>query len=48
VADDLVLAGTPALFVNGRLIAGAPSYEALAAIVDDELRRAHAAPQAQP
>ena len=48
VADDLVLAGTPALFVNGRLIAGAPSYESLAAIVDDELRRAHTGTRAQP
>ncbi len=31
--------GTPALFVNGRMMSGATSYEDLRAAVDDELRR---------
>jgi protein-disulfide isomerase len=39
-ADDLVVSGTPALFVNGRFVPGTPSYETLLAVVEDELRRA--------
>lgn len=31
--------GTPAIFVNGRLVAGVPSYETLAKLVDDEIAR---------
>lgn len=34
--------GTPAIFVNGRLLAGVQEYEAIAAVIDDELRRAGA------
>jgi protein-disulfide isomerase len=32
--------GTPALFINGRLVSGVQSYETLAGIVDEELERA--------
>ncbi len=32
--------GTPAFFVNGRLLSGAQPYEAFAAVIDDELARA--------
>jgi predicted DsbA family dithiol-disulfide isomerase len=32
--------GTPALFINGRFLSGAKPYEDLAAIIEDELRRA--------
>lgn len=35
----LGITGTPALFINGRLLAGAQPYEVIAAIIDDELRR---------
>ncbi len=31
--------GTPAIFINGRLLAGAQSFEALAAVIDEELAR---------
>ena len=31
--------GTPAFFVNGRVISGAPSFEALAEMIDEELAR---------
>ena len=31
--------GTPALFVNGRLIDGAAPYEQVAALIEDELKR---------
>jgi predicted DsbA family dithiol-disulfide isomerase len=34
------VSGTPAMFINGRFVNGAVPYEALAAIVDEELRRA--------
>ncbi len=33
------VSGTPAFFVNGRVVSGAPTYEALAEIIDDELAR---------
>lgn len=33
------VSGTPAFFVNGRMLAGAPSYEAFAKLIDDELAR---------
>ena len=33
------VSGTPALFINGRPLAGAVAYEALAGVVEDELRR---------
>lgn len=36
-ANALIIGGTPALFVNGRMIQGAPSYETLTAMVDQEL-----------
>ncbi len=39
-ARRLGLTGTPAFFINGRFLSGAQPYEAIAAIVDDELRRA--------
>ena len=35
----LAVAGTPALFVNGRLIPGTVTLDALSAMIDDELRR---------
>jgi protein-disulfide isomerase len=35
--------GTPALFVNGRYFSGAMTYEELARVIDDELRRAERA-----
>ncbi len=31
--------GTPALFINGRMIAGAQPYDAIVAIIEDELKR---------
>jgi protein-disulfide isomerase len=34
------VSGTPALFVNGRLVAGAVPFEEMAKIIDDELGRA--------
>ena len=34
------VSGTPAMFINGRFVNGAVSYDALAAIVDQELARA--------
>ena len=34
------VSGTPAFFVNGRMISGAQPLEAFAAIIDDELKRA--------
>ncbi len=36
------VSGTPAMFINGRFINGAVGYDALAAIVDEELARADA------
>lgn len=38
-ATGLALAGTPALFVNGRLIPGTVPLPRLTALIDDELRR---------
>ncbi len=38
----LGITGTPALFINGRFLAGAQPYNVIAAIVDDELRRSGA------
>jgi protein-disulfide isomerase len=35
----LGVTGTPAFFINGRLISGAQSFEAFARIIDDELAR---------
>jgi protein-disulfide isomerase len=46
ISDDLEagreagVTGTPALFVNGRFLSGTQSFEAVAEIIDDELRRA--------
>ncbi len=46
VAQDLAagqaagVSGTPALFINGRFLNGAQPYEAVAKVIDDELRRA--------
>jgi protein-disulfide isomerase len=34
------VSGTPAIFVNGRVLSGAQPFEAIAAIVDEELARA--------
>jgi hypothetical protein len=33
------VSGTPAFFVNGRLLGGAPSFEKFAEIIDEELQR---------
>jgi protein-disulfide isomerase len=38
-ATDLAVNGTPGLFINGRFVSGAVSYEEMAAIIDDELQR---------
>ena len=38
--DAVGVAGTPAMFVNGRFLSGAVPFPTLATIVDDELRRA--------
>ena len=35
----LGITGTPAFFINGRMISGAQSFEAFARIIDDELAR---------
>jgi protein-disulfide isomerase len=46
VADDLEagravgVTGTPAMFINGRFLSGVQTFDAVAEIVDDELRRA--------
>ena len=34
------VSGTPALFINGRFLSGAQPYDAIAEVIDDELRRA--------
>jgi protein-disulfide isomerase len=39
-ATDLGVNGTPGLFINGRFVSGAVSYEEMAATIEDELRRA--------
>jgi protein-disulfide isomerase len=39
-AGKLGLSGTPAFFVNGRLISGAQPYEAFAQVIDEELAMA--------
>ena len=38
--DEVGVSGTPAMFVNGRFVGGAVPFATLAAIIDDELRRA--------
>ncbi|HVR71451.1 MAG TPA: thioredoxin domain-containing protein [Vicinamibacteria bacterium] len=38
-ASRLGLSGTPAFFINGRLLTGAQPYEAFAQIIDEELAR---------
>lgn len=40
--------GTPALFINGRLIAGARPYEEIAATIDEELKNKYPTPPAKP
>jgi predicted DsbA family dithiol-disulfide isomerase len=32
--------GTPAFFINGRMVVGAQPYEAFAQVIEDELERA--------
>jgi protein-disulfide isomerase len=44
----LGVTGTPTFFVNGRAVFGAQPYEAFAKIIDDELSRAAAQPEARP
>ena len=34
------MTGTPAFFINGRLLVGAQPFEAFAQVIDDELSRA--------
>jgi protein-disulfide isomerase len=41
--NRLGVTGTPAFFINGRMISGAQSTEAFARIIDDELARVVAA-----
>jgi protein-disulfide isomerase len=40
LADDVEVRGTPQLFVNGRRLVGAPPYERLKALVDEEVKKA--------
>ena len=40
LADNLGLTGTPALFVNGRLLRGSQPTDKLLAIIDEELQQA--------
>ena len=40
--EALGVTGTPALFVNGRLLSGAVPFESLAELIDDELARLEA------
>lgn len=42
------VSGTPAFFVNGRPLVGAQPFEAFQQVIDDELRRAGAAPAGPP
>jgi protein-disulfide isomerase len=41
----LGVTGTPAFFINGRLVSGAQPFEHFARIIDDELARARDAAQ---
>jgi len=41
MATMLGLTGTPALFINGRFMAGAPLYDQLAQVVNEELKRSY-------
>lgn len=41
VAESLGITGTPAVFVNGRLLSGAVPYDTLADIIEDELNRSN-------
>ena len=45
--DAAGVSGTPAMFLNGRFVGGAVSFEALAELIDDELRRADQAAKAK-
>ena len=40
IGTSLGVQSTPALFINGRLIAGAQPYETFVSIIDEELARA--------
>jgi predicted DsbA family dithiol-disulfide isomerase len=42
LARSLKVASAPVLFVNGRLVRGAVSYERLAPLIDDEIKTARA------
>ena len=46
VADDIGLSGTPALFINGRLLRGTQALGSVLRVVDDELARHAAGPPA--
>jgi protein-disulfide isomerase len=39
IGTGLGVSATPALFINGRLLAGAQPYETFVSIIDEELER---------
>jgi protein-disulfide isomerase len=47
-ATSLGVTGTPAFFINGRLVSGAQAYEAFAQVINEELAQAAQNPTTQP